>query len=31
MKDLEEKKRLDFMVKLYSFDDKELKKHINKY
>ena len=28
--ELEEYKRLDFMVKLYSLDDKELKRHINR-
>jgi len=28
--ELEEYRRLDFMVKLYSLDDKELKRHINK-
>jgi len=27
---LEEDKRLDFVVKLYSLDNKELKRHINK-
>ncbi len=27
---LEEDRELDFMVKLYSLDDKELKRHINK-
>ena len=27
---LEEDKRLDFVVKLYSLDDKESKRHINK-
>ena len=28
--ELEEYRRLDFVVKLYSLDDKELKRHINK-
>jgi len=28
--ELEEDKRLDFVVKLYSLNDKELKRHINK-
>ena len=28
--ELEEDKRLNFMVKLYSLDDKELKRHINR-
>lgn len=28
--ELEMDKRLDFMVRLYSLDDKELKRHINK-
>ena len=27
---LEEDKRLDSVVKLYSLDDKELKRHVNK-
>ena len=27
---LEEDRKLDFMVKLYNLDDKELKRHINK-
>lgn len=27
---LEEDKRLDFVVKLYNLDNKELKRHINK-
>jgi len=28
--ELEEDKRLDFMVKLYNLDDKESKRHINR-
>ncbi|MBA7557658.1 hypothetical protein ES705_50424 [subsurface metagenome] len=28
--ELEEDKRLDFMVRLYSLDDKESKRHINR-
>jgi len=28
--ELEEDKRLDFMVKLYHLDDKESKRHINR-